>query len=191
MFRFIYTTQKTPDKPARIKSRLKIYNNYKSKKMNTNQTMLKMIFDRWNASVKNCDTLLNSLTDEQLQKEIAPTKNRGIYLLGHIIAVHDDMLILLDMGEKLYPELHKTFIDSPDKSVAEIPSAKELRNCWSKQCEVMKQKFESLQPDQWLEKHTAVSAEDFSKEPHRCKLNIVITRTTHLQYHLGQLVLLK
>jgi hypothetical protein len=159
--------------------------------MNTNQTMFKMIFDRWYASIKNCDILLNSFTDEQLQKEIAPNKNRGIYLLGHLIAVHDDMIILLDMGERLYPELHKTFIDSPDKSIAEIPSAKELRDYWNKQCEVLKQKFESLRQDEWFEKHTAVSAEDFSKEPHRNKLNIILTRTTHLQYHIGQLVLLK
>ena len=62
--------------------------------MNINQTLLKIIFDKWNASIKNCDTLLNSLSDEQLQKEVAPKKNRGIYLLGHLIAVHDDMIIL-------------------------------------------------------------------------------------------------
>jgi len=159
--------------------------------MNSTQTIIKMVFDRWNASIKNFDTLLHSIADEQLQKEIAPGKNRGIYLLGHLIAVHDDMLILLDMGDKLYPELHKTFIESPDKSVAEIPSATELRASWTKQCEQLRQKFESLQPEEWLEKHTAVSAEDFSKEPHRNKLNIIITRTTHLAYHTGQLVLLK
>lgn len=159
--------------------------------MNTNQTFLKMIFDRWYASVKNCDTLINKLSDEQLLKEIAPNKNRGIYLLGHLIAVHDDMVVLLDMGEKLYPELFKPFIESPDKAVSEIPSVADLRSYWSKQCEVLKQKFESLQEDQWLEKHTAVSAEDFAKEPHRNKLNIILTRTTHLQYHLGQMQLLK
>lgn len=159
--------------------------------MNLNQTLLKMIFDRWNASIKNCETLLNSLTDEQLQKEIAPNKNRGVYLLGHLIAVHDDMLILLDMGEKLYPDLHKTFIDAPDKAIEKIPSAKELRDYWSNQCEVLKQKFDKLQPDEWLKKHTAVSAEDFAKEPHRNKLNIIVTRTSHLQYHMGQLRLLK
>ncbi len=159
--------------------------------MNSNQTIIKMIFDKWYASIKNFDTLLNSLTDEQLQKEIVPTKNRGIYLLGHLIAVHDDMLIILDMGNKLYPELNKPFIDSPDKSVSEIPSAKELRAYWSKQCEVLKQKFENLQPEEWFEKHTAISADDFIKEPHRNKLNVVLTRTTHLTYHTGQLALLK
>src|SRR6187397_2927107 len=149
--------------------------------MTPTETILKMIFDRWYASIKNCDTLLASLSDETLQKEIAPGKNRGIYLLGHLIAVHDDMLILLDMGEKLYPELHEPFLKSPDKSTNQIPSALELRNFWAKQCEVLKQKFEHLKPEEWFEKHTVVSSEDFIKEPHRNKLNIIITRTSHLQ----------
>ena len=131
------------------------------------------------------------LMKETLQKEIAPGRNRGIYLLGHLIAVHDDMLILLDMGEKLYPELVEPFIKSPDKTVSKLPTVTELRTYWVKQCGVLKQKFDSLKPAEWFEKHTAVSAEDFAKEPHRNKLNIIITRTTHLQYHLGQLVLLK
>lgn len=101
------------------------------------------------------------------------------------------MLKLLDLGEKFYPELYEPFIKSPDKSVTQIPTAAELRSFWIKQCEVLKQKFDSLKPEEWFEKHTAVSAEDFVNEPHRNKLNIIITRTSHLQYHSGQLVLLK
>jgi hypothetical protein len=159
--------------------------------MTQTEIILKMVFDRWNTSVKNCDTLLNTLTDETLQKEIAPGKNRGIYLLGHLIAVHDDMLILLDMGEKLYPQLHEPFLKSADHVNTPMPSIAELRSFWANQCEVMKQKFDSLKPEEWFEKHTAVSAEDFTKEPFRNKLNIIVTRTTHLQYHIGQLVLLK
>ena len=157
----------------------------------TTDLMLKMIFDRWYASVKSCDTLLGSLSDEQLQREIAPGKNRGIYLLGHLIAAHDDVIRLLDLGEKLYPELNEPFLKSPDKAVADIPSVSELRKCWTTQCEFLKQKFESIKTDEWFDRHTAVSAEDFAKEPHRNKLNIIITRTTHLQYHIGQMVLLK
>ena len=159
--------------------------------MNSDQTMVKMVLDRWYASIKNCDTLLNSLSDAQLQKEIAPDKNRGIYLLGHLIAVHDDMLTLLDMGDKLYPAMQEPFLKSADKAIADIPAADELRACWSKQCEVLKQNMDSLKPGEWFERHTAVSTEDFIKEPHRNKLNIILTRTTHLTYHTGQLVLLK
>ena len=159
--------------------------------MNSQQIMLKMISDRWNASVKNFDTLLNSLSDEQVQREIAPGKNRGTYILGHLIAVHDDMIRLLDMGDKLFPELYKIFIEAPDKTIDTIPTVKVLRDSWSKQCEVLRVKFEGLKTEDWFEKHSAVSAEDFIKEPHRNKLNIVITRTTHLAYHTGQMALLK
>jgi hypothetical protein len=158
--------------------------------MNTTETTLKMIFDRWYALLKNFDASLNALTDEQLQHEIAPGKNRGIYLLGHMVAVHDDMLRLLDLGDKMYPELFEPFINAPDKTVSEIPSAATLRAYWAKQNEVLKQKFDSVQPEEWFQKHTAVTAEDFAKEPHRNKLNIIITRTTHLAYHHGQFVLI-
>ncbi len=159
--------------------------------MTTTETIVKMLLDRWSASIKNVDTLLAQLSDEQLAKEIAPGKNRGIYILGHLIAVHDDLLVLMDMGEKLYPELREPFLTSADKVLEQIPSATVLRSYWSKQCDLIKEKFESLAPEDWFTKHTAVSAEDFSKEPHRNKLNILLTRTTHLAYHTGQLVLLK
>ena len=159
--------------------------------MNTTETTLKMIFDRWYALLKNFDASLNALTDEQLQHEIAPGKNRGIYLLGHMIAVHDDMLRLLGLGDKMFPELLEPFITAADKTVAELPSAATLRANWAKQNEALKEKFDSLQPDEWFQKHTAVSDEDFAKEPHRNKLNIIITRTSHLAYHHGQFVLIK
>lgn len=159
--------------------------------MTNTDTIVKMLLDRWNASIKNVDTLLAQLSDEQLAKEIAPGKNRGIYILGHLIAVHDDLLALMDMGEKLYPELREPFLVSADKVVEQIPSAAILRTYWSKQSDWIKEQFERLTPADWFTKHTAVSAEDFSKEPHRNKLNILLTRTTHLAYHTGQLVLLK
>ncbi len=159
--------------------------------MNHTQTMLKMVFDRWNGALRSWNTLLTAIPDDQWQKEIAPGKNRGIYLLGHLIAVHDDMLVLMDMGDKLYPELYEPFLASPDKAVVDIPSVAVLKEYWARQCQVLQEKIESLSTEQWFEKHTAVSAEDFSREPHRNKLNIIITRTTHLTYHTGQLVLLK
>jgi len=39
----------------------------------------------------------------------------------------------------------------------------------------------------WLGRHTAVSAEDFANEPLRNKLNVLMGRTIHESYHLGQL----
>ena len=159
--------------------------------MTNTEISVRMIMDRWNASLKSFDNNLQAVSDEDLQREIAPGKNRGIYLLGHLIAVNDDMLVFLDMGERQYPELQEPFLKQADKTVEHIPAAGELRSMWTKQCELLKQKFEAVSTEQWFEKHTAVSAEDFSKEPHRNKLNIIITRTSHLQYHIGQFILLK
>ena len=158
--------------------------------MNTTETAIKMVLDRWYGSISNFNKHLDALTDDQLALEIAPGKNRGIYLLGHLIAVHDDMLVLLGLGEKLYPQLNELFIKQPDKAIAQLPSAAELRSMWVQQHENLKTYFDTLTPEEWFARHTAVSEEDFSKEPHRNKLNIIITRTSHLQYHTGQLVLL-
>ncbi|WP_435357137.1 DinB family protein [Emticicia sp. SJ17W-69] len=159
--------------------------------MTTNHLLVKMVFDRWNTLLKNCDNILQSITDEQLQKEIAPNKNRGIYILGHLIAVHDAMLPLLNLGEMEHPELYEIFVKSPDKSAETIPSVQELRVLWKNQLETLTPKLESIATEEWFEKHTSVAAEDFEKEPHRNKLNIILTRTTHLSYHVGQLILLK
>ena len=139
---------------------------------------------------KNFNELLGNFTDEQLQQQVAPGRNRGIYLLGHLVAVHDDMITLMDLGDKLYPAINEVF-KAPDSAAADIPDAKTLREYWSKQNAFLTGKFNSLQPDQWFEKHTAVSAADFAREPHRNKLNILITRTSHLAYHLGQFVLIR
>ncbi len=159
--------------------------------MEAKQIMVKMVMDRWYSLLKVFDTILDSVSDEQMQKEVSPGKNRGIYLFGHLIAVHDDMMPILNLGEKLFPELEEPFIKFPDKATSVIPTSKELRAMWKKQNEVLNQKFESLKADEWFEKHNSISAVDFAKEPHRNKLNVMITRISHLSYHSGQLALLK
>ncbi len=158
--------------------------------MNSTSTLVKMILDRWSSALQSCDKLLNSLTDEQLNQATAPTKNNGIYILGHLIAVHDDMIRLLGFGEKVVPAYFDVFIKAPYSADATLPNAAELRLNWTKMNEVLSQKMNALSEANWLEAHTAVSAEDFAKEPHRNKLNIILTRTTHLTYHTGQLTLL-
>ena len=155
------------------------------------ETAIKMTLDRWYGSVASLDKVLSVLTDEQLLKETAPGKNRGIYLLGHLVAVHDDMLVLLEMGEKQHPELTEPFIKLADKVATELPTVAELRDFWTRQNQLLREKFDQLTPEQWFEKHTAVSAEDFAKQPYRNKLNIIISRTSHLEYHTGQIALLK
>ena len=157
---------------------------------NQQQLIIKMALDPWNTQIMKADKLFNDLSDEQLQEEVATGRNSGIYLLGHLTAVHDRMLPILNFGELLYPQLVDTFINNPDKSETPIASAGELRQYWKNINSTLADRFNQLQPDEWFQRHNSISGEDFIKEPHRNKLNIIINRTNHLSYHSGQLIFL-
>jgi len=155
------------------------------------QIMIKMVLDAWHSKINEANAILDKLTDEQLQNEVAPHRNRGIYLLGHLVATHDGILPLLGFGDRFYPQLDEIFIDNPDRSKTMITPASELRSYWKNINSALAGHFNLLQSDEWFQKHNAVSEDDFAKQPHRNKLNVMITRTTHLSYHTGQLIFLK
>lgn len=156
-----------------------------------NELFIKMALDIWNVYISRTDVLANSLTDEQLQHEVSPGRNSGVYLLGHLAAVHDAMLPLLGLGNKLYPELENIFIKNPDKSGLPKPSIKQIRESWKAVNEKLAAHFSKMTAEEWFQRHSAVSEEDFNKEPHRNKLNLVINRTNHLSSHYGQMIFLK
>lgn len=158
---------------------------------NKTELLIKMSLAAWDAQNKEFNKLLDELSDEQLQKEIAPGRNRGIYLLGHLVAVSDRMIPLLDFGEELFPEIYPVFVKDPDSSTNDLPSVAELKRCLEAVNAKLNENIKATTNAQWFERHTAVSPEDFVKEPHRNKLNIIINRTGHMAYHIGQMVLLK
>lgn len=153
--------------------------------------LVKMTLTAWDAQNGYLNKLIGSLSDEQLAKEIAPDRNTGIYLLGHLIAVSDAMLPLLGFGERLYPALEEVFIKQPDKSGLPMPGVAELKENLAAVNTKLAAHFQSATVDEWLSRHTSVSPEDFAKEPHRNKLNVVISRTNHMANHIGQMLLLK
>jgi hypothetical protein len=152
--------------------------------------LVKMILMAWDAQNSYLNKLISSLTDEQLGKEIAPGKNTGVYLLGHLIAVSDGMLPLLGFGDRLFPEMEEMFIKNPDKAGQVFSSVTELKQRLEAVNTKLNSHFGSTDIDGWLSRHTAVSSEDFVNEPHRNKLNVVITRTGHMAYHIGQIRLI-
>ncbi|MEQ1734189.1 MAG: DinB family protein [Bacteroidia bacterium] len=156
-----------------------------------NDITLKIALDSFGIYIKRTSKMLDGFSDELLEQEVSPNKNTGHYLLGHLIAVHDNMLPLLGFGESLYPQLAEVFIKNADKSALQKPSIVQLRAQWNEVNTLLLSNLELLTATQWFEKHTAVSDEDFAKEPHRNKLNVVLSRTSHLAYHVGQLALLK
>ena len=160
--------------------------------MSTKQEVfIKIGLDAWNIYVERTNKLFESLTDEQLQQQVAPNRNTALYLLGHLTAVHDGMLPLLGFRDRLYPSLQEVFIKNPDRSGLEKPAASLLRQYWKEVNESLAGHFSKLTSDEWFQKHDSVSAEDFLKEPHRNRLNVLVNRTNHLASHYGQLVFLK
>jgi uncharacterized damage-inducible protein DinB len=156
----------------------------------SNEIFVKMALDGWYSQVKATNSIFDKLSDEQLLQEVAPSRNRGVYLLGHLAAVHDLMLPLLRFEEAIYPELHPIFVQSPDRAVAHLPPTEQLRAQWAAVNEKLAAHFENLTSDEWFTRHANITQEDFEKEPHRNRLNVLLVRTNHLSNHRGQLALL-
>lgn len=158
--------------------------------MKNQQFFVKMVLDNWQGQLNAMDKLLVRLSDGQLMNAIAPGRNRGIYLLGHLVAVHDLMLPLLRFEDVVYPDLQPVFVDAPDRAFETMHPVEMLRKQWSAVNERLLTHFNSLPTADWFIRHANVSEEDFAKEPKRNRLNVIIGRTSHLTYHRGQLILL-
>jgi hypothetical protein len=154
------------------------------------ELFIKMVLSNWEMQINRMNNLLGKLSDEELSAQTAPDRNTGVYLLGHLAAVSDGMFTFLGLGERLNPAMDEIFLRNPDNSGIEKPSINELKDYWNKVNALLAQKINEMHAEQWFTRHTAVTKEDFAKEPHRNKLNIVINRTNHLSYHLGQLAYL-
>jgi hypothetical protein len=155
------------------------------------EIVVKMVIEAWDAQNSKVDKLLEELSDEQLRAENAPGKNTGVYLLGHLTAVSDGLLPILGLSRRLYPQLEEVFLKNPEKSGLEKPSIAELKTYWREVNAKIREYFKDLRPEDWFGKHVAISAEDFAREPHRNKLNVLLSRTNHQSYHLGQLIYLR
>jgi hypothetical protein len=156
----------------------------------TNEEMfLAVALHGWRGNIERADKMFSGLSEEELLKEVAPGKNRLIYLWGHLTATHDAMLPLLGFGRRRHPEFDVAFISNPDKTQAGVPSAELVRKSWIEVNARLFEGFASLSAADWLKKHAAVSEEDFLKEPLRNRLAILLSRTNHLAYHLGQTAL--
>jgi hypothetical protein len=144
----------------------------------------------WETQNERLTKLIDRLTEQQLGGEVAPNRNTGIYVFGHLIAVNDNLLPLFGFSERLYPQLDDIFLKNPDKSGIPKPTVSELKTYWLAVNAKLGEHMAATEPQDWLQRHTAVSEADFAKDPTRNKLNVLMNRATHQAYHLGQMVLL-
>jgi hypothetical protein len=157
--------------------------------MTSNKLSVQVAINSWRLVVERANTILSSLTQDELLKEVAPGRNRVIYLWGHLTAIHDAMFPILGLGERLHPELDAIFVSSPDKTGAQLPPLGELKKYWKEVNAKLLSQFASLSADEWLQRHYAMSEEDYAKDSTRNRLAILLSRTNHMSYHLGQITL--
>ena len=47
---------------------------------------------------------LDALTDDELQMEIMPGRNHGVWILGHLFASEEDLSLFINGEPVLYPD---------------------------------------------------------------------------------------
>jgi hypothetical protein len=159
--------------------------------MTNEERMVEAALRSWKLNEERVDKFFQALSEEQLQREVAPGRNRLIYLWGHLAAVNDALFPLFGLGPKLFPELEEMFISNPDRSVEKIFSGAELKQITGKINDSLWAEFKRWTPSEWLAAHTSVSDEDFIREPHRNRYSVLLSRNAHMAFHLGQAILVK
>jgi hypothetical protein len=154
--------------------------------MTAEQSIVSTAVLSWQLNVARAEQLFSALSEQQLLVEVAPGKNRLVYLWGHLIAVHDAMLPLLGIGSRLHPELDAAFLTGADRAVAALPAATDLKHLWDEVHERLMAGIAAFSAAEWAQKHSMVSDADFAANPLRNRIAILLSRTAHLAYHVGQ-----
>lgn len=157
--------------------------------MDIETLMIQSAFSNWNLTINRLNKFFSTLSPEDYFQEIAPGKNRILYVLGHLAAVHDRTQEILGLSKRLHPELEAAFLANPDRAIEPLPKGAELLQLWNEINGSLYSGMLTFAPSQWVGRHQAVSEEDFRKDPTRTCFSVLLNRTNHAGYHLGQLMI--
>jgi hypothetical protein len=119
----------------------------------------------WKLIIARLDQMFSSMNDEELLREVALGRNRVFYLMGHLTAVHDRLLPMLGLGERLHPGVDDHVLTNADRVTADRVAPEAVRLAWSEVNAQLTAAMAALPPEEWLKKRHAVSDEDFAKIP--------------------------
>src|SRR5258706_6548573 len=119
----------------------------------------------WRSTVDRAGKLFGNLSQEQLLQEVAPGKNRLIYLWGHLTAFNDALIPLLGFGPRIHPELDLMFVANPDRTVPTILLGEDVKIIWQETSQLLGTGFSKVSVAGGLPKHSRVAEEDFLREP--------------------------
>lgn len=152
-------------------------------------TTLDICLLQWNAYNRIMQKTLDSTSEENYYKPIVPGGNSPSWLMGHLADTDDALLELFGIRKRMFPELAKIYHHERETNQTGHLSKAELISKWKEIIAELDATFKNMSEGDWLSRHMVVSEEDFKKEPHRNKLNVMLSRVTHKASHIGQIAL--
>lgn len=152
-------------------------------------TTIEICLLQWATYNTRMQKVLDTIDDQNFNSPITPGGNSPSWLLGHLVDTDDKLLELFGIQKRLFPELEKIYHHERGTNQAGHLSKAELTSKWKAISAELDKAFKSWNEKDWMGKHTAVSEEDFKKEPQRNKLNVMLSRVSHKASHLGQIAM--
>ena len=144
---------------------------------------------QWDTYNRRMQKMLDDVNEGNFHKPIVSGGNSPSWLFGHLADTDDALLVLFGIGERMFPELGKIYHHERNTNQEGHLSNVELTARWKAIVAELDKTFKTMSESDWLGRHMAVTEEEFKKEPHRNKLNVLLSRVTHKASHLGQLAL--
>jgi hypothetical protein len=159
--------------------------------MDQQQIFVQIGFASWNLQITRAEKVFSAFTDEQFYQQVAPGKNRIIYLYGHLATYHDALKETLGIGKCSKPELAAYFLQNPDDYQSTPLPLVELKAYWQSVHAELAELFLNLPAAEWFKRHNAMTDGEFAKDPTRNRLSVLLNRANHVAYHTGQVNLVK
>ena len=93
--------------------------------MNHKEITVKMILSGWENGQDRIKKALSVLSDENMDLEIAPGRNKVSWIIGHLSAVNDSLFSILALGEKINEDYYNYF--AKDDSSIKAPGVSQIR----------------------------------------------------------------
>ena len=152
-------------------------------------TPIEICLLQWTAYNTRMQKMMDALGDEKFSAPVSPNGNSPSWLFGHLADTDDKLLELFGIKTRLFPELEKIYHHERGANQTGHLSKAELTTKWKAITAELDKTFKSWSDGDWMSRHTAVSEEEFKKEPHRNKLNVMLSRVSHKASHLGQVAM--
>ena len=153
-------------------------------------TTLEIALLQWHTINKRIFKTLETISDENFHKQIVVNGNSPSWLFGHLADTDDKLLELLGIQNRIFQELKSIYHHERGNNLVGHLTKEELLKRWTTIIESLDKAFATMTEENWLGRHMEVTEDDFKKEPHRNKLNVLLSRVMHKASHLGQIGML-